>query len=187
MTSLRWPHRHDLWRQVACGVRKTQQGSSNHYSSVLVGGVLGLGLCQRPVASRRDLGAHEHDSILPVTNTSAVSSPSGSSDTPTKDGGKDRLGQGVPDWLVSRPPQGHGPVRPMAHVARLSREQDLMHATRVGCSSPDGSPSFRGQFAPGDWRLGRPQRPNPRRTGRSLKQRRGVGRGRLRHVFFSPV
>lgn len=37
----------------------------------------------------------------------------------------------------------HGPVRPMAHVARPSREQDLMHATRVCCSSPDGSPSFR--------------------------------------------
>ncbi|KAL7965645.1 hypothetical protein HDV63DRAFT_386538 [Trichoderma sp. SZMC 28014] len=30
----------------------------------------------------------------------------------------------------------------MAHVERSSREQNLMHATRVGRSSPDGSPSF---------------------------------------------
>lgn len=128
-----------------------------------------LGLCQRPVASRRNLSAHEHDSISSRHEPSIVSPPTARVTRRPKNGGQDRLGQGGPDWLVSRPPQGHGPVRPMAHVARPSREQDLMQATRVGCSSPDGSPSFRGQFAPGDWRLGRPQRPNPRRTESSFK------------------
>lgn len=52
---------------------------------------------------------------------------------------------------VSQPSQDNGPIRPMAHVERSSREQNLMHATRVGRSSPDGSPSFwlPCQFTPG--------------------------------------
>lgn len=69
----------------------------------------------------------------------------------------------------------HGPVRPMAHVEQPSREQNLMHATRVGCSSPDGSPSFRlpiSHQATGD--LTSRSRTN---TGRSLKQAGGrIGR-----------
>lgn len=60
----------------------------------------------------------------------------------------------------------HGPIRPMAHVECSSREQNLMHATRVGRSSPGGSPSF---WLPIHTRRPDCPRPNRRRESAHLR------------------
>lgn len=61
----------------------------------------------------------------------------------------------------------HGPIRPMAHVECSSREQNLMHATRVGRSSPDGSPSF---WLPIHTRRPDCPRPNRRRESQAAPE-----------------
>ncbi|KAL7926731.1 hypothetical protein ACQKWADRAFT_281256 [Trichoderma austrokoningii] len=66
----------------------------------------------------------------------------------------------------------------MAHVERPSREQNLMHATRVGRSSPDGSPSF---WLPIHTRRLDCPRPNRRRR---VSNRSGRPRLRHEHVSF---